>query len=82
MSFGVVDERMRIPAVNLQALLALAFFIGALCVARMVTNIYSGKWPGGTGMITYLRMLLGFLITGAIVLGIYAFAGMDILSRR
>lgn len=73
---------MRIPAVNLQALLAIAFFIGALVVARMVANIYSGKWPGGIGMVAYLRMLVGFLLTGAVVLGLYSFAGIDVLSGR
>ena len=73
---------MRIPAVNLQALLAIAFFIGALVVARMVANIYSGKWPGGIGMVAYLRMLVGFLLTGAVVLGLYSFAGIDVISGR
>lgn len=73
---------MGIPAVNLQALLAIAFFIGALVVARIVANIYSGKWPGGIGAVAYLRMLVGFLLTGAVVLGLYSFAGVDIISGR
>lgn len=71
---------MGIPAVNLQALIALGFFIAALGVARMTVNIYSGKWPGGNGVLTYLRILIGFLITGAIVMGIYSFVGIDIIS--
>ena len=72
---------MKIPSINLQALIALVFFIAALGVARTTVNIYSGKWPGGMGMITYLRVLIGFLVTGAIVLGFYSFAGIDIISR-
>lgn len=73
---------MEIPAVNIQALLAVVFFIGALIVSRIVANIYSGKWPGGIGMVAYLRMLVGFLLTGAVVLGFYSFAGVDIISGR
>lgn len=73
---------MNIPAVNIQALLAIVFFIGALAVSRGVANIYSGKWPGGYGMLFYLRMLVAFLLTGAIVLAYYAFAGVDVISRN
>ena len=71
---------MKISAVNLQALMALASFLGALVLARMTVNINSGKWPGGTAIITYLRMLIGFLITGAIVMCLYSFAGISIIS--
>ncbi|MDR3333165.1 MAG: flagellar biosynthesis protein FliR [Synergistaceae bacterium] len=73
---------MNIPAENMQALVAIAFFIAAVCVARTVGNIYSGKWPGGLGMLVYLRALLGFLLAGAVVMAFYAFAGMDIISRH
>lgn len=73
---------MGIPVVNLQALLAIAFFIGALFVARMVVNIYSGKWPGSLGMVAYLRMLIGFLLAGALILGLYSFAGIDVISGK
>ncbi len=73
---------MGIPAVNLQALLAIAFFIGALAIARMVANIYAGKWPGGLGMVAYLRMLVGFLLAGAVLLGLYSFAGIDVISGK
>ncbi len=67
------------PAVNLQALVALGLFLLSLVVARMVNNITSGKWPGNGAWVVYLRMLLGFLFTGAIVLGFYSFAGKNIL---
>lgn len=73
---------MKIPAVNLQALLAIAFFIGAVFIARMVANIYSGKWPGGLGVVAYMRMLVGFLLAGAVILGFYAFAGIDVISGK
>ena len=80
--FATIDgEPMTIPTVNIQALLAIVFFFAALGVARMVMNIYRGKWPGGVGMLFYLRMLLGFLLAGAIVLAYYAFAGIDVISR-
>lgn len=73
---------MEIPAVNLQALLAIAFFIGALLVARMVVGIHAGKWPGGAGIVAYLRMLVGFLLVGALYFGLYSFAGVDVISGR
>lgn len=69
-----------IPAVNIQALIALVFFFGALLVSRMVANIYAGRWKGSPMMVMYLRMLVGFLLTGAIVLSFYAFAGKDIIT--
>jgi hypothetical protein len=31
-------------------------------------------------MVFYLRILLGFLLAGAIVLGYYSFAGIDVIS--
>ncbi len=71
-----------IPMVNVQALIAIVFFAAALLVARSVMNIYRGKWPGGTGVLFYLRMLLGFLLAGAIVLSFYSFAGIDIVSKH
>jgi hypothetical protein len=70
-----------IPVVNLQALIALGFFFAALFVARTVANIYRGKWPGASWVVFYLRMLLGFLLAGAVLLGYCSFAGMDIISR-
>ena len=72
---------MNIPIVNLQALIALAFFAAALFVARTVANIYRGKWPGASWMVLYLRALLGFLLAGAVLLGYYSFAGVDVISR-
>jgi hypothetical protein len=73
---------MEIPIVNIQALIALFFFAAALLVSRIVANIYSGRWRGGFGLLFYLRMLVGFFLTGAIVLAFYAFAGIDIISRH
>jgi hypothetical protein len=72
---------MKIPIVNLQALISIAFFAAALFVARTVVNIYSGKWPGASWMVFYLRMLLGFLLAGAAILAYYSFAGVDVISR-
>jgi uncharacterized integral membrane protein len=73
---------MKISPVNLQALIALVFFAAAIGVSRIVVNIYSDKWKAPGGMILYLRVLLGFLLAGAIVLGYYAFAGIDVISGR
>lgn len=70
-----------VPTVNLQALVALILFGVTLLLARMVVNITSGKWPGGIGWVTYLRMLLGFTFAASIGLGIYSFAGVDILFK-
>ncbi|MDR3353833.1 MAG: flagellar biosynthesis protein FliR [Synergistaceae bacterium] len=71
-----------VPIINVQALIALAFFAAAVLVARAVVNIYGGKWPGSPWMLFYLRALLGFLVAGAIVLAYYSFAGKDIISGR
>jgi hypothetical protein len=73
---------LKIPVMNLQALIALAFFLAALLVARAVANIYRGKWLGASWMIFYLRMLLGFLLAGAVMLGYCSFAGIDVISRH
>ncbi len=70
-----------LPPVNLQALIAIVMFIFALAVARIVVNIQSGRWPGGSTAVLLFRVLLGFLLTGAIYLGWYAFAGIDVLNR-
>jgi hypothetical protein len=73
---------MKISPVNLQALIALGFFITAIGVSRTVVNIYSNKLKAPGAMTLYLRVLLGFLLAGAIVLGYYAFAGIDVISGR
>jgi len=68
-----------IPDVNVQALLAIALFVVALFVARIINNVNSKKWPGGALWVLYLRVLLGFLLAASVVLGFYAFAGISIL---
>ena len=70
-----------VPSVNLQAFVAHALFGVSLFLARMVVNIRSGKWPGGAMWVTYLRMVLGFTFAASIGLGIYSFAGVDILFK-
>ena len=70
-----------VPSVNLQAFVALALFGVSLFLARMVVNVRSGKWPGGAMWVTYLRMVLGFTFAASIGLGIYSFAGIDILFK-
>lgn len=77
--FGLLNN---VPNVNKQALVAVVFFGVSLLLARMVVNIQSGKWPGNAGFILYLRILLGFTFAAAIGLGIYSFAGIDILFNR
>ena len=71
-----------VPAVNLQALVALGFFGISLLLARMVVNIQSGKWPGSQTFVTYLRVVLGFTFAASIGLGIYCFAGIDVLFNK
>lgn len=68
------------PVVNLQALLGLGCFGLSLFFARVIRRISEGVLPGGEGMITYLRILIGFLFAAAITLGLASFAGMDILG--
>jgi len=69
------------PAANIEGLLAIGFFLSALVIAKAVNNISAGKWPGGTMWVAYLRMLLGFLLTGAAVFAFCALFGIDIISR-
>lgn len=73
---------MNIPTVNAQAIAAVIFFAAAAATARAIVNIYSGRWPSHPAMLFYLRVLLGFLLAGAIVLGYYSFAGIDVVSGR
>lgn len=80
--FLIDGENMDIPMVNIQALAAGAFFLIAMFAARIVANIYNGKWPGGAVFVVYLRILIGFLLTGAIVLAFYSFAGIDVISKH
>lgn len=71
---------MQIPMINIQALLALFLFLTCLGLARIVTNVRTGKWPGGELWILYLRILIGFLFAAAIAFAYSSFAGIDILS--
>ncbi|MDR1579280.1 MAG: flagellar biosynthesis protein FliR [Synergistaceae bacterium] len=73
---------MSVSAVNLQMLAAGGFFLAAVGVSRLVVNIGSGKWKAHPGFVIYLRVLLGFLLAGAIALSYYAFAGVDVISGR
>lgn len=73
------DFLKNVPSVNIQAFVALALFGVSLFLARMVVNISSGKWPGGGMWVTYLRVVLGFTFAASIGLGIYSFAGIDVL---
>lgn len=70
------------PIVNVQALIALAMFLASLFIARIVVRIKNGTLPGGGIWVLYLRMLLGFLLAGAVTLGLYSFAGIDIISKH
>lgn len=70
------------PPVNLQALIALGMFLASLFIARVVVRIHKGVLPGGPMWVLYLRMLLGFLLAGAIILSFYSFAGIDIISKH
>ncbi|MGI6784446.1 MAG: flagellar biosynthesis protein FliR [Aminivibrio sp.] len=70
------------PIVNIQALIALAMFMASLFIARVVVRIREGSLPGGAVWVLYLRMLLGFLLAGSVILGLYSFAGIDIISKH
>jgi len=70
---------MNISAVNIQAITAVVFFAAAIAVSRMIVNIYSGRWKAHSAMLLYMRVLLGFLLAGAVVLGYYSFAGIDVM---
>ena len=73
---------MVVSDVNLQALVALAFFIFSVGIAKTVLAIQSGRLPGGDLMVLYLRLLLGFLLTASVVLAFYSFAGMNVLFQN
>jgi hypothetical protein len=73
---------MNIPAVNIQAIAAIVFFAAAIVVSRVIVNIYTGRWKAHPAMLFYMRILLGFLLAGAVVLGYYSFAGIDVIAGR
>ncbi|MDR2528230.1 MAG: flagellar biosynthesis protein FliR [Synergistaceae bacterium] len=62
------------PQNNVYALMGLASFVGALLVAQLAILTQKGKAPGGDLWVVYLRALLGFLLTAAIVFGWRAFS--------
>ena len=70
------------PIVNVQALIALGMFLASLFIARIVVRIRNGSLPGGEMWVLYLRMLLGFLLAGAVTLAFYSFAGIDVISKH
>lgn len=70
-----------VPDINVQALAALGFFLVALALARMVALVRNGSLPGGSLGVGYLRSLVGFFFTGALVLGFYAMAGVSLWRR-
>jgi len=72
----------RMPIVNVQALIALGMFLASLFIARIVVRIRNGSLPGGEMWVLYLRMLLGFLLAGAVTLAFYSFAGIDVISKH
>ena len=73
---------MNISAVNLQAITAIVFFASAIAVSRVIVNIYSGRLKAHPAILFYMRVLLGFLLAGAVMLGYYSFAGIDVMSGR
>ena len=61
------------PQSNIYALIALASFGGALLISRLWARINRGELPGGDLWAFYLRMLVGFLLTAAVVFGYRSF---------
>ena len=57
------------PQGNIYALIALASFGGAVLTAKLWVRITQGNLPGSDLWAFYLRMLLGFLLAGAVVFG-------------
>ena len=57
------------PQSNIYALSALASFGAALLAARLWVRVNRGELPGGDFWAFYLRMLVGFLLTAAVVFG-------------
>lgn len=70
---------MSISPVNLQALVAVVSFGLAVITAKIVVAINAGHLPGGRLMVAYLRMMLGFFLTAAVVLFFYSLVGKNIL---
>jgi hypothetical protein len=50
-------------------LIALASFGATLLLSRVVVRIQRGELPGGDLWVLYLRMLVGFLFTAAVIYG-------------
>lgn len=58
---------MGIPALNLQALLGLIFFLATFFLVKLIRGIQTGRYPGGTVMIFYLRTVLWCAMIGGLV---------------
>ena len=61
------------PQSNIYALMGLASFGAALLVSRLWARVNRGELPGGDIWALYLRMLVGFLLTAAVVFGYRSF---------
>ena len=57
------------PQSNIHALIALASFVAAILAARLWLRVARGELPGSGVWAFYLRMLVGFLLTAAVVFG-------------
>ncbi len=64
---------------NFQALLGVGCFLGAVVIAKAINMILAGRIAGGQGILIYLRMVLGFLLTGALCFFFGALMGVQFL---
>lgn len=57
-----------IPALNFQALVGVFFLFVTYVLVKLIRGIQTGRYPGGGAFVIYLRMLLGFSLTGGVFL--------------
>lgn len=56
-----------IPVLNFQSLLGVSLFLVCWVLVQIIRRVQQGRFPGGAGTLIYLRMLLGFSLTGSLM---------------
>ncbi len=65
-----------LPAMNFQALAGVATFGVTCLLVRIIRGVQTGRYPGGTSLLLYLRVLLGFTLAASMVFFFGAMFGL------
>ena len=67
---------MGIPALNFQAIVGMIFFAVTVFLVKIIRGIQTGRYPGNSAMIFYLRTLLWVFMVGSLMFFFGAILGI------